>query len=527
MWKAQSHFKSTNEAEHKTRAILIGFSEQVERDIVEALAEMDIAVDCAQARKPGDLDIWADHELVIIEMPANDAPGFSLFCQSIHSENSLTQIIAIADNPDPEEVKSSLQAGACDCLKLPIHRGAVQRSVSNALRIRELARANKTLAEASEIERYHFDNILNHAGTAIIETSPELTILFVNRAAERVLGIDRSEIVNRGLLDVFYPDPDYAIGVREIYESTVLAGLAPNHVFQTTIQSKDGEERTIRWTASTYPSAEGLRIVNVAEDMSHAATLEERVRSLIGQLNHNNHLLHTINEKNERLQTMVRQYIPRTVWERADLHASQGAIKIAPQRSERTCVFLDIAGFTSFSEQNDSTEVIRFLNQAFAGITQVIYRFHGDIDKFMGDACFAIFESPLDACKAALKVQIFMHRLNGVRTEAGKISLPLRCGISTGAVIRGNVGGHERKDNTLIGDAVNTASRLESLCVPGRVLIGETTYKQVQKDVETSGENLVQIRGKANPIHVYYIRNINQTQPITQDAEAKYDLTCR
>ncbi len=101
-----------------------------------------------------------------------------------------------------------------------------------------------------------------------------------------------------------------------------------------------------------------------------------------------------------------------------------------------------------------------------------------------------------------------MGRLNARRAASGAAPLQLRCGINTGAVIRGNVGGTSRKDNTLIGDSVNTASRIETACGPGRVLIGEATYRHVAEQVDVSGTEELLLRGKTRSTQVYYIRNI-------------------
>ena len=431
------------------------------------------------------------------------------------------QVIVIGETATPEGLRETLQAGALDCLFRPLVPAALRRSMAHALHIRRMARANQTLERARETERRHYESILEHAATAIVETTPALDVTYANGAAERLLGVPVARLVGSSLLETVYPDPDYALGVREIYESTILSGLAPDHTFTTAVVLPNGDSRSVRWSARTYRHATGeTRIINVGEDMTTAARLEERVRSLISELNRKNHELTATNSKNERLQMLVRQYVPRSTWVRADLHASQGMVEIPIERMELTCLFMDIAGFTSFTENSGVDDVVDFLNEVFAMIAQVVERFNGDIDKFMGDACFAVFEDPLNACKAALRIQQCMRVLNERRRVEGTPCRLLRCGINTGPVIRGNVGGAARKDNTLIGDAVNTASRLESSCRPGSVLVGADTYRLVAELVDVSSIEELTLKGKSGRNQAFYVRNVVRVA----DAEAKEPL---
>ena len=417
------------------------------------------------------------------------------------------QLGAVAPDPTVEQAKDIMRAGYLDCIVRPVIPAAVQRTVATALHVRRLALTNLALTQKRENDRRHFEGLLSHARAAILETRVNLEITYFNPAAERLLLL-KPDAIGTSLLDQLYPDPDYAAGVCEIYEATILSGLVKDHVFTTTVRVGE-EERQVRWSAGFYDAGGGdVRIINVGEDMSASGALEARVRSLITELNQKNHLLAATNNRNERLQTMVRQYIPKTVWERADLQAATGTVEIPIEKKELTCLFMDLAGFTSYTEQNETESVMRLLNQVFSGIAHVVYQFGGDIDKFMGDACFAVFEQPLNACKTALRVQRFIRRLNQRRNAVGLSTPLLRCGISTGSVIRGNVGGTERRDNTLIGDTVNTASRIESACRPGCVLISEATYGHVRQHVEVTRTESIGLKGKAENATVFYIHNI-------------------
>ncbi len=335
--------------------------------------------------------------------PLPDADvAFAEFVSLLRGNEPAVQIIAIARDSSAETIRESMRAGVLDCLSDPPVPAAVHRSLLHALHVRRLALANHTLERAREAERHHYESMLENASAAIVETTTDLEVTYMNRAAERLLGKTAAGLVGRCLVESLYPDSDYAMGVREIYESTIRSGLVPEHVFTTTVSLPDHTSRSVRWSARVYDHAShGKRILSVGEDMTAAAQLEERVRSLINELNRKNHELTLTNGKNERLQQLVRQYVPQSTWRRADLHAARGSIQIPIEQMELTCLFMDVAGFTAFTENSPIEDVVAFLNEVFAGIARIVDSFGGDIDKFMGDACFAVFESPLNACGAS------------------------------------------------------------------------------------------------------------------------------
>lgn len=113
------------------------------------------------------------------------------------------------------------------------------------------------------------------------------------------------------------------------------------------------------------------------------------------------------------------------------------------------------------------------LNEVFGTCDAITRKFHGDIDKFVGDALVAVFD---DAVDAALDIQRTMTGLNRERRQRGEADVLLRVGLNSGTVIQGEIGTSERKDLTVIGDVVNTASRIEGFCAPGAVRMSEATF---------------------------------------------------
>jgi adenylate cyclase len=145
--------------------------------------------------------------------------------------------------------------------------------------------------------------------------------------------------------------------------------------------------------------------------------------------------------------------------------------KLGGERREITVLFSDIRGFTSFSEKNAPEEVVAMLNEFLGAMTEVIFRWEGTLDKFIGDAIFAFWGAPLpqeNHAELALRCSVNMiKRLEELQQKwvsEGKVPLDIGIGINTGEVLVGNIGAEGKKmDYTVIGDTVNLGSRIESL----------------------------------------------------------------
>ncbi|MGD0144161.1 MAG: adenylate/guanylate cyclase domain-containing protein [Rhizomicrobium sp.] len=140
------------------------------------------------------------------------------------------------------------------------------------------------------------------------------------------------------------------------------------------------------------------------------------------------------------------------------------------ERREMSYLFTDIADFTTMSEKIDSKDLARILNAYFEGVTAVVLHHDGMLDKFIGDAVFAIFNAPVDlpnhadhAVRCALEIDEFSEKFRKAQNAAGIDMGITRIGVHTGAAVIGNFGSTSRFNYTAHGDAVNTAARLEGL----------------------------------------------------------------
>lgn len=183
-------------------------------------------------------------------------------------------------------------------------------------------------------------------------------------------------------------------------------------------------------------------------------------------------------------------------------------------RREVTILFSDIRGFTTMAEHMAPEDVVHDLNEYFSEMVDVVFRHGGTVDKYIGDGIMAIFGAPLpqpdhayQAVRTAAAMREALGSLNARRTQAGKPPLEIGVGLHTGECVIGNIGTAERMDYTAVGDAVNTASRIEGLTkVFGLdVLLSGATYRQVVGRVRTEAHPPLQVKGRTTPLEVHHL----------------------
>jgi adenylate cyclase len=225
----------------------------------------------------------------------------------------------------------------------------------------------------------------------------------------------------------------------------------------------------------------------------------------------------------ERISRHTRQMFSSYVTERVvdQLIDNPAMARLGGERREMTILFSDIRGFTTFSEQHGPEEVVATLNEYLGAMTEVVFRWEGTLDKFIGDAVMAFWGAPLPqadhaerALRCALHMQGRLERLNAAWRAAGRAELHIGIGINTGEVIVGNVGAEGKKmEYTVIGDHVNLASRVESLTKKYAcpILITASTLERVRGIVEQGhfghvrvhGLDEVAVKGRERAVRVY------------------------
>jgi adenylate cyclase len=187
--------------------------------------------------------------------------------------------------------------------------------------------------------------------------------------------------------------------------------------------------------------------------------------------------------------------------------ANTDQLKLGGTRREVTVMFADMRGFTAMSERLSPEEIVATLNKYLSVLIERVLANEGMINKFAGDNIMAVWNAPQDqpdqallAVKAAIEGQQAMERMP---QDESQPKVQFGIGINTGPAVAGNVGSEGRTEYTIIGDAVNLASRLCSNAPGGQVWIGPHTYEVVKNEVEVEALEPQKFKGKAEPIPVY------------------------
>jgi len=222
-----------------------------------------------------------------------------------------------------------------------------------------------------------------------------------------------------------------------------------------------------------------------------------------------------------RMRRLFSSYVTERVLEQ--LIANPAMARPGGERRELTILFADIRGFTSFSEQHPPEEVVGTLNEYLEAMTDVVFRWEGTVDKFIGDTILAFWGAPLpqeDHAERALRCALHMcsrlDRLNDAWAAAGRPALEIGIGITTGQVLVGNIGAEGKKmDYTVIGDQVNVCSRVEELTKEfrARILVTASTFTLLEPvfaagavgHVFVEGLAAVAVKGKEEPVRLYRV----------------------
>lgn len=188
--------------------------------------------------------------------------------------------------------------------------------------------------------------------------------------------------------------------------------------------------------------------------------------------------------------------------------------EFSAKSKEVTIFFSDIRGFTNISEKLDAKELISFLNRYMQPMSEIIIKYQGTIDKFIGDAIMAYWNAPIDIknhCDLALKASLEqLEVLEKLNVELQKENLPkidIGIGLNTGIVIVGEMGSSLRSDYTVIGDTINLGSRVESLCkyYDSKLNISNFTKDKLQEKYIFRFLDLVKVKGKNEPVEIWQV----------------------
>jgi class 3 adenylate cyclase len=222
------------------------------------------------------------------------------------------------------------------------------------------------------------------------------------------------------------------------------------------------------------------------------------------ELNESYSKLKEANELNLRLQNMIKRYVPASTWQVAVQATNEDSLHTVENMPDMPVMFVDICGFSVLSEVAPPETIVRLLNIYFTLVSGVVAGYDGEVIKYIGDGAMAYFKHKENAILAANDILKSKNQLNQELSKLGLVEVDLHIGVACGPTVLCHVGPFYHLDRTLLGDTVNTASRLEGAALPGTVLF---TMSLLPEGATPSDYGLVKIgtialRGKNKLVDV-------------------------
>lgn len=332
--------------------------------------------------------------------------------------------------------------------------------------------------EVLSVKTYN-ENILRSTSNGMITMDLNGHIVTANAAALKILKLGQDAVVGT-LADTLFSGSNAWI-MDSI--SRVAARAEPDISPDANLTAADGREISVNMTVEPLTGPDGATIGSmlVFEDITDEA----------------------------RLKATMRRHMSKEV---ADQLLASGDDALEGTMQTVSILFSDIRNFTGLSEALGARETVALLNEYFADMVEVVSRYGGILDKYIGDAIMALFGAPfkkIDDADHALSVAnemlMALGSLNRRRSARGEAPIDIGVGIATGEVIAGNIGSPTRVDYTVIGDSVNLASRLEGAnkFYRTRILLDATTRALLKQPGILREIDLLQVKGKDHPVAVY------------------------
>ena len=260
-----------------------------------------------------------------------------------------------------------------------------------------------------------------------------------------------------------------------------------------------------------------------AMEISVSADAPKEIQEIIAS---RTHMLHSIFKvSDERLKmvqflrdTFGRYYSDKILDEILDPKESQ---KLGGKRETLTMLMSDIRGFTTLSQSLPPEELVKLLNRYLGEMTEIILRYDGIIDEFIGDAILAFFgmnEHEKDhasrAAACAISMQNALIRLTQELEAEGYPRIEMGIGINTGSVVVGNIGSPKRMKFGIVGAAINATARIESNTIGGQILIGRSTYELIESQARTEFKYAFHAKGMKDPIEIYSLVGLDTSPPL-------------
>ncbi len=194
-------------------------------------------------------------------------------------------------------------------------------------------------------------------------------------------------------------------------------------------------------------------------------------------------------------------------------------LKLGGEKKILTVLFSDIRGFTTISERLTPESLVEHLNEYLQAMTDIVFKYLGTLDKYVGDEIMAFWGAPIPqedhavlAAKASVEMMLVLDGLNKKWVSEGKPELHIGIGLNTGDMVVGNMGSSSRMDYTLMGDNVNLGARLEGTnkVYSTNIIISEATYEYIKEHIIARELDLIRVKGKEMPVKIYELVDIKE-----------------
>lgn len=338
----------------------------------------------------------------------------------------------------------------------------------------------KTVSDLERIKEFNENILQSMTSGLIVVENQNYTIIKFNKAMEAVSGIPASQAVGKSLEEAF----NYIDGIpfEHFYNEIKSKGKVERSKLKLKRDSGEEVYRYIKADALNDNEGNSTGIMIIIDDVTESEVIKESFS----------------------------RYVAHQVVERI-LNGTE-KVCLSGLRKEVTVLFADLRDFTSLSENSEPELVVAILNDFFSLMVDVIFKYEGMLDKFIGDNIMAVFGAPVNyhndaekAVMAAVEMQNKTKILNEKMISHNINPLKIGIGINTGEAVAGNIGTEKRMDYTVIGDTVNFADRIQSLSAGGEILISEVTYRKVKEKI--AAEKLLPcfVKGKKKSVILYKV----------------------
>jgi PAS domain S-box-containing protein len=349
---------------------------------------------------------------------------------------------------------------------------------------RLFARVTATLEAISEMKNLQ-DNIFASIASGVITTDDREYITLVNRRARQILALEGDQVVGASLRELLPAlGPRFDLMINQVLQAEQhLTGIE----FEANLDSRGHINLSMNLSPlkDAYEHTQGVAIV--LDDLTEVKRREQQMAG-------------------------VRRYLPSEV---VDGIRTPDELKLGGTRQVISIMFADIRGFSTFSEQLDPEKLVEIVNTYMTIASDAIHMHQGVIDKFMGDAVMALYNTPLrpQADHALRAVRSAWTMLSDIRafheTVPAADRLRFGIGVHTGDAVVGNIGSPERLDYTAMGDSVNLAKRLQEIADPMQILISDETYQLVRDRVTANELDPIQVKGRTQYTRVYELVRVS------------------